>query len=289
MPLLLLHLGLGIGADLAAAIPERPWRRARRLAIALACRRPVTTAPMPKVPGPQDATGGALHPQAVHLRSTLSTEFEGPIRSNQGCRAEILCKKHMLSDVYYQQFELDESVVHHELGHAFGWILQRGIVEQIYFWRTCDNLLAGGMRPGLQLRPGETEQAFRQRLWEENGHQLARRFLAGEVAARRYLGLQENEIFCDFANDDDDCLMGLIPDCERESPDIAKALQLAHENAGNEWLDWIAGQHCEARKLISDHWDILTACANGILQRLPEPDAPPLVITFNELNNALRP
>ena len=75
MPLPQQHLGLGVGADLTAAVPALPRRRARRLAIALARRRPVAPAAMPKIPGALDPSGDAPHPDAVHLRSPLGAEI----------------------------------------------------------------------------------------------------------------------------------------------------------------------------------------------------------------------
>lgn len=195
----------------------------------------------------------------------------------------------MLSNTYYPGFQLDRSVVHHELGHAFVWINEGGIVDRIYFWRTSDNSLAGGMRQGLpQLGPGETEPILCRRMWTEQGPQLARRFLAGEAAARRYLNLPEHEIFYEFADNDNCNLMALLPDAEQGSPDIVKALNLARDHAGIEWLEWIACRHRESRRLIENHWDRLTTYALNIVQRLPELPGAQLVIASDELNNALR-
>ena len=196
----------------------------------------------------------------------------------------------MLSNKYYPHFELDESVVHHELGHAFVWINEGGIVDQIYFWRTPDNFLAGGMRQALpQLGPGETEQILCRRMWTEQGPQLARRFLAGEAAARIYLNLPEDEIFCEFADNDNCSLMELLPDAEKGSSDIVKALHLARDHAGSEWLEWIADRHHESRELIHNHWDRLSNYALDIVQRLPELPGAQLVIASDELNDAFRP
>jgi len=79
VPLPQQHLGLGVGADLAAAVPPLAWRWPRRCSSGLACRRPVPAAPMLELPGPLDAAGNAPHPQAVHLRAALSPEIGGGV------------------------------------------------------------------------------------------------------------------------------------------------------------------------------------------------------------------
>lgn len=194
----------------------------------------------------------------------------------------------MFNSHYYSEFESDEAVVHHELGHAFVWLKEGGIVDQISFWRTSDNLLAGKMTQGLPaLRPGETVEMQLERMWKENGPQFVRRLLAGEAAARRYLDLPENEIFCEFSINANDDLMSLLQSCGPGSSDIVKALHNAYDNVGDDWPNWIANRHCEARRQINDLWEGLTAYAGEILQRIPARPGDPLVIPLIDLNIAL--
>lgn len=82
MPLPQQHLGLGIGADLAAAVPALTWRWARRWAIAQARRRSLAAAPVPEIPGPLDAAWGCgPHPQAAHLCVARSAQLGGSANS----------------------------------------------------------------------------------------------------------------------------------------------------------------------------------------------------------------
>ena len=71
----------------------------------------------------------------------------------------------MFDQIGYPEFETDETVVHHELGHAFVWLSDGGNVDRIRFWRTHSGLLAGAMRQGLpSTRPGESTEDLLMRM-----------------------------------------------------------------------------------------------------------------------------
>lgn len=185
----------------------------------------------------------------------------------------------MFSQHYNPAFELDETVVYHELGHAFVWLNDGGIVDQIRFWRTPENLLAGGMRQGLPpLRPGETQDTQLERMWIENRVEYVRRLLAGELAARSHLNLPVDEVWCDFHVTRDIDLMSILTRFEKESSDIVKALHIAHEAAGDDWHTWISDRHKEARLLVQGLWRGLSALARDILPDLPLQPGRQLVI-----------
>jgi hypothetical protein len=150
----------------------------------------------------------------------------------------------MFNQDYPVELEHDRAVVHHELGHAFVWLNEGGLVDEIRFRRAYDNLLEALMRQGLPpLSEGETQESLLERMWSEKRDQLARRFLAGEVAARKLLDLPADQIMCDFMLTRSSDLVSVLPNCGRGSSDLVKALHIAHEAAGDGWHDWIAVKH----------------------------------------------
>lgn len=190
----------------------------------------------------------------------------------------------MFNQLYPVELEADRAVVHHELGHAFVWLNEGELVDEIRFRRAHDNLLEALMRQGLPpLSAGETQENLLERMWTEKRDQLARRFLAGEVAARKLLGLPADEIMCDFVITRGSDLDSVLPNCERGSSDIVKALHIAHDAAGDGWHDWIADRHAETRRQIEVLWEGLSAFASEIVTRLPAQPSTELVITNNEI------
>jgi hypothetical protein len=193
----------------------------------------------------------------------------------------------MFSQIYHVELEDDRAVVHHELGHAFAWLSEGELVDEIVFRRAHDDLLEALMRQGRPpLSEGETQENLLNRMWTEKRNQLARRFLAGEVAARKLLDLPADEIMCDFPITRDSDLLSVLPNCERGSSDIVKALHIAHEAAGDGWHDWIAVRHAETRRQIGVLWECLSAFASEIVTRLPAQPSRELVITKTEIITA---
>ena len=193
----------------------------------------------------------------------------------------------MFNQDYPVELEYDRAVVHHELGHAFVWLNEGGLVDESRFRRAHDNLLEALMRPGLPpLSEGETKESLLERMWSEKRDQLARRFLAGEVAARKLLDLPADEITCNLMITRGSDIVSVLPNCERGSSDIVKALHLAHEAAGDGWHDWIAVKHTEARREIGVLWEGLSAFASEVVRRLPAQPSTELVITQNEIITA---
>ena len=193
----------------------------------------------------------------------------------------------MFNQHVYPELESDTAVVHHELGHAFVWLSDGGIVDHIRFWRDRNGLLSGGMRQGLPpSRPGETESALLERMWNENSVQYARRLLAGEIAARRFLNLPEDEITCGFLITRDSALMSLLPTIELESSGIVKALHIAHDAAGDDWHPWIAQRHLEARERIERLWAGLESFTCDVLSILSSQVENQLIIPGRDVRAA---
>lgn len=193
----------------------------------------------------------------------------------------------MFDQIGYAEFEADATVVHHELGHAFVWLSDGGIVDQIRFWRTHSGLLAGAMRQGLPpTRPGESTENLLMRMWHEHSVEYARRLLAGEVAARKLLALPENQITCEFPITRDSALAALLPEMNPDSSDIIKALHIAHDAAGEDWYLWIAERHTEAKRKIEASWRRLASFASDVLSRLPSHAEDELIILGREVTVA---
>jgi hypothetical protein len=123
-------------------------------------------------------------------------------------------------------------------------------------------------------------------MWTEKSEQLSRRFLAGEVAARKLLDLPADEIMCDFVITRGSDLDSVLPNCNRGSSDIVKALHIAHDAAGDSWHDWIAARHAETQLQIDVLWEGLSTFASKIVTRLPAQPSMELVITNDEIITA---
>lgn len=163
-------------------------------------------------------------------------------------------------------FNEDPAVVFHEVGHALVWYAFGGGVGRLRFHRAEDQLL----EPGVCLRPRRRDDSPSV-TWQQMPKELASRFLAGEAAARRFLGMSRTEI-CSKGLDlrSTTCLASTLQGHEDDREDIVKALFLALDCAGREWHNWIAERHVTANSIIDAGWKAIQAAAESILPHLPD-------------------
>ena len=77
--------------------------------------------------------------------------------------------------------------------------------------------------------------------------------------------------------------MSLLPEMKPDSPDIIKALHIAHDAAGKNWYSWTTERHNEVKSKIEILWKRLTYFASNILSRLPSQAEDELIILGREV------
>jgi hypothetical protein len=162
--------------------------------------------------------------------------------------------------------ELDEpaAVVRHEVGHAAVWFHHGGAIGRLRLTRLVDGRLAAGVRlHGRTSKPPDVMAYF---------ETCAERLLAGELAARRHVGLPTNRI----SVEDPSVLRGgpsawscleVIWSFDRVDHDAARAVQIAaHEQ---QWLSWLERRLSAADHILAERWTSIDSVSAELLSSVP--------------------
>jgi hypothetical protein len=135
-------------------------------------------------------------------------------------------------------FNRDDAVVRHEGGHICVWLHYGGAFAGAEFEIAPDGLLAG--RSGTLVHRGLDERHPRFLDW------ITERRLAGELAARRHLGLPDNVLSVGHSdaivwNHGPPIMnvLGAVPSCLDPNEDLVRALIAARDSGRNDWLAWL--------------------------------------------------
>jgi len=166
---------------------------------------------------------------------------------------------------YDFRLENDDAILRHELGHALVWLHYCGAIGRLQLCRQPNSDLLAS------VRFGPMSESITQLQYEEA---YAVRLLAGEIAARRFLNLPDDQITCVVPLSptvrESQVLWSLTDDRE----DIVKVLQLSCRHAGDAWFSWLEKRHAEARRIVDAGWNTIDAAAQELRKHLPsEPRA----------------
>ncbi len=166
----------------------------------------------------------------------------------------------MFDPVSYREFNQDDPVLCHELGHAVVWFSHGEVIGPIRFYRSpVDNLLeprAGFGTPRNLDEPNYAEH-------------LAERWLAGQSAARRNLNIRRDRSSTKGSRVTRDSDLDALLRQMDEREDFARVLWVAHEKAGANWYAWIATRLTQAVAIIDENWCAIDRTANALKPQLP--------------------
>ena len=160
-------------------------------------------------------------------------------------------------------FDDDDVVIRHELGHALVALSYGFQIEHVRYIRTAARTLKGAAR--MRHPAGWDDK----RLLAECPDMLVERVLAGEIAARIYLGLPTQVICTDLPvvpGSDLGQLLALVP---VSNLDDVKALTFAHSSAGTDWYRWLSERHVATERLILQYWEVLDQASDVIHGDIP--------------------
>lgn len=178
-------------------------------------------------------------------------------------KLETRCLVIEFSNIWPACFNEDDSVVRHELGHAFVWLSGGGAIEHVRFTRAFDRLLGGGMK--MTVPDGWDEERF----FAEKSDLLAERVLAGEIAAREHNGLPQGVVCSELPLTPTSDLAFLLTGKHNHQTDDIKALFLAHESAKANWYEWMRARHSSAVLVIQRHFEVIDIAADVFAGEVP--------------------
>ncbi len=175
----------------------------------------------------------------------------------------------------YTEFNGDHVVLCHEIGHVVVWFHFGEAIGPLKWRRNSGGLLM----PSVALWPRSCgiERLY---LSPDYAKPYAERLLAGEITARRVLGMRTDQI----------CSKGLPVErmsnylaselaqiTETEdfvNEDIVKVLKLAFNNAQSGWRAWVAERLGQANSLVDENWTAIKRMAQKLKRRLPRDEKP---------------
>ena len=160
----------------------------------------------------------------------------------------------------------DAAVVRHEIAHVLVWYLYGGAIGPLMFSRSTDGLLDSRAK----LLPRDPTMTMED-LWFTMSNELAIRLLAGEAAARRYLGLSRDQICsCGLVISAASDLNQVLRGHENNQEDLVRVLFLANDSAGSRWYRWIAEQLHEAQQIVDAYWQQIDLMGAKLERRIPK-------------------
>ncbi|NMM03525.1 hypothetical protein HHL24_37310 [Paraburkholderia sp. RP-4-7] len=156
---------------------------------------------------------------------------------------------------YDKMLETDDAVLRHEIGHALVWFHYGGPIGRLRLSREYDGKLMASMRFGMTAIDIAKRNAVR--------------LLAGEIAARRFLGLPAESATYDFQVPPSARAEAVTSRLGNPHSDMTKALILACDDAGDGWFEWLKARHSEARRLVDKEWQAIEDVAKGLKRHIP--------------------
>jgi hypothetical protein len=176
------------------------------------------------------------------------------------------------------RFNDDDVVIRHELGHALAWHSLGESVRHIRFVRVSGGLLFGAT--GVVSPPTATPL---EALDPAQLVALATRALAGEIAARRYLGLPQNVVSSAFPIRPQEPLKPILDGRGNDPSDLVKALFMAFHATGEDWYPWLAERHLTTVSLVASQWNAIERLAVHLTGQLPAHTDEELIVSGEQL------
>lgn len=196
------------------------------------------------------------------------------------CLARIAGKLGMTTDaapftpVERADWNRDTAILRHEIGHALVWFFHGGGIGRLRCTRAFDGLLEASVQFGPPCFDWQATPEFIDA--------CAERLLAGEVVARRHLGLPGGRIALrglrgsrlpmgirprEIAETMTENPIG--PDGRRMLEDITKVLLAAEEHHVATWRAWIQERLLATEAIVTEHAACIEVVAAQLLHRLP--------------------
>jgi hypothetical protein len=156
---------------------------------------------------------------------------------------------------YNEKLEADDAVLRHEIGHALVWFHYGGPIGRLRLRREFDGKLMASVRFGATAIDVAKRNAVR--------------MLAGEIAARRFLGLSADSVSYDFQVAPRASAKTVMSRLGNPHSDLTKALFLACDDAGDAWFEWLKARHSESRRLVDTEWRAIEDVAEALKRHIP--------------------
>ena len=175
-----------------------------------------------------------------------------------------------------REFNRDDVVVCHELGHTITWFSYGRTIGAMRFTRSSEDGLLGG---------GATFVNPSSLACRTDAEHLAERRLAGDSATRRRLNMRRDQIstvgvavtrdtnipaLLRVANTNDDAMGAIWAAYETAKPNWYEPL-LVRLGAEPKWYKWLRVRLDQARSIVDTNWEAIERIAQVLIPRLPDP------------------
>jgi hypothetical protein len=158
-----------------------------------------------------------------------------------------------------------ENRCRHELGHAAVWYFHGGAVGRLKMSRMGRQLGAGVRQRSRSGEVGDIETYF---------ERVTERLLAGELAARRHLGLPLDQVSIGASRPVGPAAtwspFDVFGSFENPSEDVARAVHVAARHAL--WVEWLMERLAAAAKIIEEQWQAIDHAATELTTNVPRAD-----------------
>ncbi len=154
----------------------------------------------------------------------------------------------------------DDVALHHELAHAATWAFMGQGIGRLRLRRAGDGLLEPSVRCGQASQAQVATPAFIDA--------VAERLLAGELGARRYLGMRTDRVSIPQAPRHATATLDEVRSlCRGRDDDIKKVLDLAEGRV--DWLSWLAARVASSAERVESLWKPIDRVATVLTAMVP--------------------
>jgi hypothetical protein len=162
--------------------------------------------------------------------------------------------------VSHPEFNSDDAVIRHEIGHIISWWKNGGQIGKLVLSRSRTSQVS---HPHATFPGTETLDV------QLDGGRLAERWLAGESAARKALGMPRDQICTDGVVITSKSDIPLLLNGTDERQDFARVIWIAHTIAKNTWYDWVEVRLLETVAVVDAHWGAIEQIARTLMAKCP--------------------